>query len=79
MQVNRFETGGFVAHKVSPAESKLTFSIWCNSKGEILDVEAFRANGTRHNAFTMERLGGVVGEKLKLVGFQLAASLYPSG
>ena len=75
MIVKHFEDGkGFVLHKVNLACSKLTFSVWCDSRGQILDIEAFNSNGKRNGAFTVERAKGDVGQSLKLLCFRIAQS-----
>lgn len=74
MQVKRFETGGFVIHKASLQCSKLTFPVWCDERGQILDIDAFNSSGKRHGAFTVKRAKGEVGQSLKLLCFRIAQS-----
>lgn len=73
MQVKHFEGGkGFVIHKVSLPNSRLTFSVWCDSVGRILDVEAFTSTGKTYGAFNLERAKGDVGQALKSLCFRIA-------
>lgn len=72
MQIKPFTTGGFVIHKARLPESPLTFSLWCDERGQILDVEAFRANGKRQVTVTVRSLTGDIGQEVKLLCFRIA-------
>lgn len=75
MQIKTFESGGFVIHKAAVPVSPLVFSLWCDERGQILDVEAFRANGKRQGTVTVERMKGEVGQAVKLLCFRAAEQI----
>lgn len=75
MQIKTFESGGFVIHKAAVPVSPLVFSLWCDERGQILDVEAFRANGKRQGTVTVRSLTGDIGQAVKLLCFRIAGQI----
>ncbi|MCA3186959.1 MAG: hypothetical protein INH13_25740 [Cupriavidus sp.] len=76
MQVKRFDSGGFVIHKIRIPESKLRFSAWYDASGQLLDVEAFTSSGKPFAPFTISRAkSGPVGLELAILGFRQSGLL----
>jgi len=69
MQVAKFQSGGFVAHRVHLHGLESRFSLWASDCGKLLDAERIDAMGRAYNV----KRGGPTWVALQGKAMQVAA------